>query len=463
MKTQFTLLILFAASIGLKAQTYPVDTLLYSGPTDTYINLVILPDGYKNNEMTKFRNDAQDFMDALFDERPFAEYEGYFNVFAIEVPSNESGASHPGTATDVSEPVHPVVSVDNFFGSRFDIAGIHRLLAPTQSGNAYQVLFNQLPNYDQIVMLVNSPHYGGSGGPIATASTNSSSNEIAIHEMGHSFVGLKDEYYAGDQFAAEGINMTQETDPSLVRWKNWYGDQGVGIYQYCCGGNSAMWYRPHQDCKMRALGKPFCAVCVEGIIEEIHDRVSPIESFEPVNLNIQSPVFPLNFSINTIKPNPNTLRIEWQLNAQVQTNETELISLNQNDLVSGQNTLTVFVEDTTELLRVDQHTSWHLYSVHWTIENSSTGIHSSAAYADYEVSVFPNPFSETLNVELGGGSYESLRLEIHSDSGRRVYRKKVRQGALEVIPLGKMNPGNYLLSIHSGKTMLGTRKLVKMN
>ena len=62
------------------------------------------------------------------------------------------------------------------------------------------------------------------------SSLHSLANEITVHEIGHSFVGLIDEYYGGDQFSAEGINMTAETDPSQVRWKNWIGYDEVGVY-----------------------------------------------------------------------------------------------------------------------------------------------------------------------------------------------------------------------------------------
>ena len=68
-----------------------------------------------------------------------------------------------------------------------------------------------------------------------------SANQIAIHQIGHSFGKLKDEYYAGDQYATENaVNMTQVTDPALVKWKNWIGDNGIVIYQHCCGGNSSI-------------------------------------------------------------------------------------------------------------------------------------------------------------------------------------------------------------------------------
>ena len=100
-------------------------------------------------------------------------------------------------------------------------------------------LAKNFPNYDQVCILANTPYYGGSGGSYATTTLNTASNEIYAHEIGHSFAALSDEYYAGDGYAGERVNMTKETNPLLVKWKNWMNINGIGIYQHCCGGNSA--------------------------------------------------------------------------------------------------------------------------------------------------------------------------------------------------------------------------------
>lgn len=254
MKRAAIILLLLLNWMAVSAQVFEVDTIHYTGDITKRINLVILSDGYQQNELAKFVTDAESFSTAFFAESPYKEYKDYFNVLIIKVPSKESGASHPGTATDVTEPNHPVKQVDNYFGSTFDYYNIHRLLVPTNGAAISNVLATNFPAYDQVLILTNSPYYGGSGGTYATASLHSSANEIAIHEIDHSLVRLKDEYYAGDGYASEGINMTQETNPSTVRWANWNNSNGVGVYQHCCSGNSASWYRPHQNCKMRYLG-----------------------------------------------------------------------------------------------------------------------------------------------------------------------------------------------------------------
>ena len=119
---KITFLLAFILSNVVAAQTFEVQSIYNSGPDDKRINLVILSDGYQASELGAFITDANSFTNALFAESPYLEYKNYFNVYAIKVPSNQSGASHPGTATDVTEPVIPVAVVDNYFGSTFDYA-----------------------------------------------------------------------------------------------------------------------------------------------------------------------------------------------------------------------------------------------------------------------------------------------------------------------------------------------------
>lgn len=359
--------------ISLHAQVFDVDTLQYTGDINNRINLVILGDGYQAGELPKFVVDANNFTKAVFQASPFAEYKDHFNVFIIKVPSRQSGASHPGTATDVTEPAHPVKMVDNYFGSTFDVGKIHRLLVPTKHAAITNVLASNFPAYDQVVVLVNDPNYGGSGGWLATTSLHSAANEIAIHELGHSFSGLKDEYYAGDGYALETFNMTQVTDRNVVRWKNWLDHKEVGIYQHCCGGNSSKWYRPHQNCKMRSLGAPFCAVCVESTIEKIHSLVSPIDAYSPSSSTVDANFSSLEFKLNLIKPSPNTLKVSWLLNGVVFSKNVDALSINANNLIKGENVLMAIVQDTTQLLRVDNHASKHSYRVSWKIQNAASG------------------------------------------------------------------------------------------
>ncbi|MCK4993195.1 MAG: hypothetical protein KAS29_22005, partial [Bacteroidales bacterium] len=235
------LFILFLLIIAMPnrsySQTFRVDTILYQGDMDYPINLVFLGDGFLEGDLQDFRDVAEIYANELFTVDPFIKFKSFFNAFSISVPSNVQGA-----ATD------PANLIDNYFGSTFGFAGIERLLVPTDNTAITNVLANNLPEYDQVFMLVNSTTYGGSGGWVATASLNVDSKEIALHELGHSFSNLADEYWAGAQFAREAINMTQETNLDILSWRNWYADNDIGLYSHT---ESPTWYRPHEYCLMR--------------------------------------------------------------------------------------------------------------------------------------------------------------------------------------------------------------------
>ncbi|WP_452598191.1 M64 family metallopeptidase, partial [Pontimicrobium sp. MEBiC01747] len=363
MKHYIIILALCISAIHGYSQVLGIETIVENGPQENRINLVILPDGYTSSQQDDFINDATSLVNELFAESPYLEYASYFNVYAIKVASNESGANHPGTATDVGEPASPIKTVDNYFGSTFDYFNIHRLLVATDTNAITNVLSTHFPNYDQAMILVNDPEYGGSGGEFPTASLHFRANPIAIHELGHSFANLKDEYWAGSFYAEEGINMTQETNPTLVRWKNWVGDNNVDIYQHSCG--SCGWYKPHQNCMMEDLNDPFCSVCSEGTIEVIHELVSPIDSYSPEASSILISSSQ-NFQLNLVPTN--TLAINWELNGTAIANNVETLTINDTDLNSGTNTLTVHVEDVSSQLRVDNHSTNHKYTITWTLQ-----------------------------------------------------------------------------------------------
>ena len=261
-------IILFFLFTHISAENFPVTNILMNGNNEDRINIVFLGDGYTYEEMDDYIEDVFEVTDGLFLSPPYSNYKNHFNVYAVEVPSNESGTDHPGTASDCGGETNNVFYADTYFNSTFDSGGTHRALVIDNTFAAYTVLSENTPDWDIVFLMVNTTMYGGTGGAFATFSRNQLSIEIALHEIGHSFAGLSDEYWAGFQFANENTNMTQDTNPSTVIWNQWLYDNGIGIYQYESPGND--WHRPHQDCKMRYLETPFCSVCSEHTIKTIY-------------------------------------------------------------------------------------------------------------------------------------------------------------------------------------------------
>ncbi|WP_460218243.1 T9SS type A sorting domain-containing protein [Psychroserpens sp. MEBiC05023] len=442
------------------AQTFEVQNIKYAGDIDKRINIVILGDGYQESEFDKFETDAITITDYFFTQSPYSEYSNYFNAYIIKVPSNESGASHSGTAADESNYNLPISEVDNYFGSSFDNFGIHRALYTPNSALVNTVLANNFPIYDLVLIIVNTDHYGGTGFEFSVSSTDVDGPEVAVHEAGHVLVGLEDEYYPGDMWANENINMTQETDPNLVRWKNWIGINNIGIYQhYCSSGDCEVWYKPSTYCKMSFLYAEFCSVCKEGTIEKFHSLVSPIDSYLPSETSISNQTFPLEFQLNIIQTIPNTIESTWTLNSTLIETNVDTISLDQSDLVSGSNTLTAIVQDVTPLINIDNHDTIHLSSVTWTLENT-LGIETVEAN-NYSISIHPNPSSDKVNIAMENTLGKDINIEIVSIDGKKIKSLGITNNENSQIDISALSTGIYLINFYSNNTLISSKRLIK--
>lgn len=362
-------------AVPLEAQVFPMDTIMKNGNRTNRINLVFISDGYQSSELNTFKTNATDFNNAIFAQTPFKEYKNFFNAFTIKVPSNQSGAKHPGNATDENTSGgQPVANPDNYFQSTFDYALIHRLLVPQNNAAIYSALASNLPDYDQCFVIVNSPYYGGSGGAFATSSIEANSKEVAIHELGHSFGNLADEYWAGTGYAREAYNMTQDNNPATNKWKGWIGINGVGIYPYGTVAPQNAWYRPHQLCKMQYLGYPFCAVCAQRIVDRIHELVSMIDNYTPTASSFSlTNSNNVDFSITNILSDPSTMTTKWYLNGSATPFATNVnnVSIPYSDFVSGANTVKAEVTDNTTLSKTYLPAAGYINSMTWNVDKGA--------------------------------------------------------------------------------------------
>lgn len=475
MKPYLLYILLLSNMHLISAQTFDVENIRLSGDDSKRITLVILSEGYQDSELSQFITDATNLTNSMFSQSPLQEYANYFNVYAIKVPSVESGADHPGTSIEPLEssinPTVPIKIVDTYFNATYDAFGKHRLLYYEIDGNSANntkakissVLATNFPAYDQALILVNSSEYGGSGGEFPMIYSGYWGANVAVHELGHSLFNLKDEYYPGDILAAEAINMTQETDQNLVRWKNWLNANDIGIYQYTCNtGNCADWYKPHQNCIMEFIDKTFCSVCQEGIIEKIHSLISPIDSYTPVSNTVLNPTFPIDFQLDLIKPNPNTLESTWTLNAIDIENNVDNVSILETNLITGINTLTVTIHDSTTMLKVDNHDSFHVYTVTWTIDNASLGIDSIESETNnYNISIFPNPVNSILNFKIESSKAFNIKIDITSLDGKKINSTQISNYENQQVDISNLSQGIYLANFYSDNTLIASKKILK--
>ena len=237
---------------GFTSAQFQMQKIKDSGSTATKVNLVILGDGYTSSELSKFWSDAQTVTTGVFNTYPYnGSISSSFNVFAVGVISQASGAG--------ASPSQPI---NNYFGSTFYADGVtQRLLYPTKGDLAFSTAASYVPEYDHVIVMVNTSTYGGGGGALATISTHPDAINLFVHEFGHSFGDLQDEYWNGGP--GEAPNMTQ--NGGNPRWSQYIGQSGVGVYPH---EENSSWYRPHQNCKMRFLAGGFDLVCANRLIEK---------------------------------------------------------------------------------------------------------------------------------------------------------------------------------------------------
>ncbi|MEV4783501.1 IgA Peptidase M64 [Burkholderia sp. LMU1-1-1.1] len=195
-----------------------------NGPSKDKVDLLILGDGYTAGEMKKFEATARRLADHLFNTSPFKERAKDFNVWALALPTQESGVSRPSTGVHHASPL----------GTRYDIFGSERYVLTTDN-RALRELAQNAP-YEFIEILVNNDTYGGGGifGQFSTAAANNDwANYLFVHEFGHHFAGLADEYYTSPVAYATGGATRQEPwepnatalhDPANVKWKKFVKD-----------------------------------------------------------------------------------------------------------------------------------------------------------------------------------------------------------------------------------------------
>jgi hypothetical protein len=183
------------------------------------VDLLVLGDGYTAAERLKFEQDARRFMEALFSTTPFREHRNEVNVWGLCPAAEESGISRPSSGIYRRSPVG--ASYDTFGTERYVLTAENRTLRDIAS----------FAPYEFIEILVNAQTYGGGGifNQYATvAIDNRWAAYVGVHEFGHQFAGLADEYYTSDvaYLSAEKKteswepNVTALLDPANLKWKD---------------------------------------------------------------------------------------------------------------------------------------------------------------------------------------------------------------------------------------------------
>jgi hypothetical protein len=190
-----------------------------TGDSATKVDLLLLGDGYTATERPKFEKDARRFVETLFSTSPFREHRNDFNVWGLCPAAEESGISRPSTGVYRRSPLG--ASYDTFDSERYVLTSENRVMRDVAS----------FAPYEFVEIIVNGKTYGGGGifNLFATvASDNAWSGYVGVHEFGHHFAGLADEYYTSDvaYLSTEKKtepwepNVTALLDPAKLKWKD---------------------------------------------------------------------------------------------------------------------------------------------------------------------------------------------------------------------------------------------------
>jgi len=195
-------------------------TLWESGPSDTKVDLLLIGDGYTDAELPKFHADAKRLAERMFALEPYRSRRADFNVRAIDVPAAQSGIHNPRTGEMRRSRVGTAYNI--FDSERYALGADNR---------GWRDVASAAP-YDAVEILINNTYYGGGGifnDHAAVAVDTGSADYIFVHEFGHHFAGLGDEYYTSDVAyetgGAEKIepwepNVTALHDPAALKWKD---------------------------------------------------------------------------------------------------------------------------------------------------------------------------------------------------------------------------------------------------
>jgi hypothetical protein len=268
-------------------QNIPVKVLKKNQPAENAVDIAIIAEGYTAREKSKFYKDAETLMQNISAHEPFKKHAAKLNFYAIAAASEVSGVSVPHEDKWVNSAVHS--NYYTFYSERY-----------LTSSQVFRVrdLAATVP-YDAIYILVNTTSYGGGGiynYYALTAARGRKAAEVTVHEFGHSFAGLGDEYFYDNTDALDNTYSTDQEpwEPNITtlvnfdrKWKSMLpvstpfptpmpadsisrrSTTLTGVYEGA-GYKAKGIYRPTPDCRMKTNEAPqFCPVCEKAVEERI--------------------------------------------------------------------------------------------------------------------------------------------------------------------------------------------------
>ena len=258
-------------------------------------------DGYMLEKQKGYDKLVDDVPGLFEKQHTYREYFRYFNFHRVNLISEDDGIDGNGRTANTALDGHTVGTVQGHVN--IDKSLVHEML-------------RKLPDSDGLaIVYVKQGSLGMGGGGVATIGGRNA--KTTIHEFGHAFASLGDEYTtrtSNRSTVRQAPNIAGTDDPELVPWAHWLAAKvpGIGVYQGANGMQRGAWKPSASGCTM-ASGERFCRPCREAVVLEVYRRVDPIDTVTPRTLDVLTGAGPHEFTAQVQRPERHDLRIEWHV------------------------------------------------------------------------------------------------------------------------------------------------------
>lgn len=368
-----------------------------TGPAANRVDILVLGDGYAEGEQEAFARHADLLEQSLLAVSPHKEYAAFVQFSRAFVPSAQSGADHPpyqAGCTQTSCCADPAAQgdpragqfVNTAFDARFCTAQSQRLL--TINHSKVLAAASAYPDWDLVFVTVNDPVYGGSGGSISVSSAHEQAPKLVVHEFGHSFSGLADEYetpYPGfpacsDSGALPARCEANVSDVGVAGQVKWSLIPGTGLFEGARYQAVGM-YRPVNNCLMRSLSAALCPVCRQEYVLTLYrggfgvpaagiDLIEPgSESPSPATTVRYRTGSSQRFRADLLRPTAQApLTVEWWLDGQRVASGAAEFDFQQAAAEPATRQLELRVTDPAPLVHSAEAKPLLTHSRRWTIQ-----------------------------------------------------------------------------------------------
>ncbi len=288
-----------------RSSAYIGSTLLIdSGPSDNRVDVALMGDGYPLRNQKAFDKLANDIPPLFERQKTFREYFNYLNFLRLNLVSHDRGVDGFGREYDTALNGHTTGTIQGHVS--VDARLVREALEETGAHDNFAIVF------------VHAGVLGVGGGGIATIGGRSA--KTTVHEWGHAFAGLGDEYSSKTHDRGKvqkNVNVSDTDDPEKVPWAHFIKAKvpGVGVYEGASGQVRGAWRPTASGCIM-ANGEFFCPPCREALILRIYSLVDPIESTNFPVYPLQSPASltiedSQEFEVKVMQPKSHNLEVSW--------------------------------------------------------------------------------------------------------------------------------------------------------